>query len=131
MSTKLRAARLSKISISIFVCLWAAACSLAWEKSTSSGGDYDAEAKQIAKEVAVANKLSTRCEAVARELAAASIRERVTRYRPTNRIMSERENRAIITWNESSCPDRALVGIAYGVSKVALQDITMRRQAGQ
>lgn len=122
MSTKLRVKQLSKVSGALFTCLWLVACTVAWERSTSSGGNYSAEATGIATETAKVSRLSRKCTQLAENLADASIKERVTRTRPTNRIMKKAEQEAAVVWDDEGCPDRALPLIAYGVSKIALQN---------
>jgi len=111
----------------MWILVWICACVLAWQGSTIAGGTRNAEVKNLALTVGYYNRLSTECMLHAMDLADASVRAQITEFRPTARLFKERENKEINRWQEAECPDRALVGIAYGASQIANVDLARRR----
>lgn len=91
----------------------------AWSGSTSAGGDYDDEVRAVVSEVAKATPLTPLCRTVALRLARYAVAGKVTEYRPTGRLWKGREDEAAGIWEAARCPTRALVGLAYGTSRIA------------
>lgn len=129
MSTNLSDKSGSKLSGIMWASIWFFACSLAWKGSTLSGGSHSAEAEQLAVTVGLYNHISLKCVLQAVDLADASIRAKIADYRPTARYLKMKEDRAIKEWHKAGCPDRALVGISYGVMKIAREDLASRKIA--
>lgn len=58
------------------------------------------------------------------------MKARTASLRPTARMLYEAEMQAAGRWSSGRCPDRALVGIAFGVSEIANAEEEARRRIG-
>lgn len=84
-----------------------------------AGGDNKDDVLNLALTIGYYNQLSLGRTVKAFDLASASVKAQVTKYRPTARLFKMKEEKEIQEWNTSNCPDRALPGIAYGAIKIA------------
>lgn len=92
-----------------------------------SGGDRNGEVTTLAIEIGKANRLSKFCTVKAAELANAAVRSEIGSFRPTARYLKMKEQQAVSNYKVSGCPERALVGISFGVFKIAREDLATRR----
>lgn len=99
---------------------------IAWQGSTSSGGDKLAASNSIMREVLQHNRMSYICHDIGIELISTSISMQISKLRPTAILWKKKEARIAEEWFSEKCPVKALLPISYGATVYAQKD-AMRR----
>ncbi len=99
---------------------------IAWQGSTSSGGDKKDAASTIMIQIAENTQLTYLCRKIGEELVDAAIGRQIAQLRPTVDLLKKKEGRISQAWFDAQCPVGPLVSISYGATQFANADIRRR-----
>ena len=100
---------------------------MAWQGSTSSGGERTTAVNEIMKHVVKNDKLTHLCQKIGEELIDASIRRQISKLRPTAKIWKKQETKVSAVWISAQCPVAPLATISYGAIRFASADDNRRK----
>lgn len=127
LSTFLQFSKWKKIDILALFFFWCFGCLFLWNNSVISGNGHQSIAAHISNETATAFNLTPLCHDIAHNLALNAIRAKLNEFRPTRRVMKKYQEKTLHDWEVNECPDKALLGVAYGVNTFSLHE-SFKRQ---